>query len=134
MLTENDIIDIIEKHFLKIKGRVVNKANTMQRGVDLEVKVGSITYYIEAKGETSSKIGTSNYGNPFTTNQIINHIARAIFSILKLQAKTNFESSKYIIAFPDTKNHRKQIETLRERLKEINIQIFLVTKPQINTI
>lgn len=128
MLTENRVIELLEHHFIKNKCKIVHKANTNQRGVDLIAECNDYKYYIEAKGETSSKKNTNNFGKPFTSNQITNHIARAILTTIKIQIDTDENTSKYIIAFPDRPKHRQHLTKLINRLKEINIDIYLVSE------
>lgn len=131
MLTENNIVDYLENYFQGKGGKIICKSNTKQTGIDLQVEINGKTCWIEAKGASSSKTYTSRFGLPFTNNQITNHITRAILKTLKIQSKTDKRKSKYIIAFPSEDNHRKQLGLLRDRLAEINIEIYLVSKDKI---
>lgn len=131
MITENDVIDYVERHFVKQGGKTESKANTKQKGIDLIIDFQDKKFFIEAKGETSSKEHSNRYGQAFTTNQITNHIARAIFTTLKLQSKNENKNEVYIIAFPNTAQHKIQLEKISARLKKINIEIYLVNKTKI---
>lgn len=84
MITENDVIDYLEKYFVEKGWKVISKANTKQKGIGLIVDFQDKNYLIEAKSETSSKENSKRFGSVFTNNQITNHIARAILTTLKL--------------------------------------------------
>ena len=69
MLTENDVIDAVVAHLESEGWSRVSVSQTDRQGIDILMRCNNTTFAIEAKGGTSSKPGTSRYGQPFNTNQ-----------------------------------------------------------------
>lgn len=65
MLTENEVVNATCKE-IKNEGYTINQQlSTIQKGIDIVAEKNGIKIYIEAKGGTSSKVGTNRYGKPF---------------------------------------------------------------------
>lgn len=127
MLTENDVVKYV-KLYLENKGYKVNKAlSTSEKGIDIEaVHPIKGNCFVEAKGETSSKITSNRFGKVFNRNQVKSHIGAAL--IKSFQTKQKFKGSYVCIALPDEKNHRDIIDSIKESLEETKIDIFFVQK------
>lgn len=133
MLTENEIIDIIISYYSNLGYSNTKKNYTNQKGIiDLVFQKDKNTVFVEAKGETSSKPNSSNFGNPFSSSQVRNHIANSIYQIFTV-LKYKTEHTFFILAFPDNADHRNYLEPIKHVLKEININVLLIDKnKQIN--
>ena len=69
MLTENDVVQAVAGHLEDEGYRIVRALSTNQRGIDIvaEHPATKKQLLVEAKGGTSSKEGTANYGAPRIT-------------------------------------------------------------------
>ena len=105
MLTENEIIDIIENYFTMQNYEVKEKNYTYGKGNDLVLEKDGEIIYAEVKGATSSKKNTKNYGNPFSSSQVKTHIAMAFFQIVSLM-NINGNKNMYLIVLPDNEDHK----------------------------
>ncbi len=123
MLTENNILNILSDYFTKESYKILERSNTASKGIDLKLQKENEIIYIEAKGETSSKVGTKNYGNPFSKSQVKTHIAVALLQILVLM---NDNAGIFIIALPDNDNHRFYLSKIKSSLEKLNVKVLLI--------
>lgn len=74
MLKESDIVDTVCNLLSEKKFKIECRSNTNQHGYDIiaskENETNKIELYIEAKGETSSRKDSANYGHTFSNSQI----------------------------------------------------------------
>jgi len=125
-LYENDVVDFVIR-YLEVNGfRILSSSDTYSHGYDIVAEKDGKTLYIEAKGQTSSKPGTSRYGKEFNRNQKIDHVSKAIYSALK--TKNQLMRSQVGIALPADEVHIELIEAVIPSLKQIGIQVFLVAE------
>lgn len=128
MLNENQITNILSSYLLNEGCRVMSKQTTTQKGIDLIVTdKNGITLYIEVKGGTSSRAGSSRYDLPFNSKQIPNHIGKAILATFKAMEIYGTEGCKYAMAFPDTISHETALKAILSALQKLNIIIYLVS-------
>lgn len=118
MVTENNVVDCVALHLEKIGFSIESKCNTMEKGIDIVAEKNRKRLLIEAKGATTSK-DTSRKGQPFSRNQINNHVSRAVFK--SLQMKESEEDSIVAIALPYTKAHVKVVKTVEKTLNSLEI-------------
>ena len=125
-LYENDVVDFVIR-YLEVNGfRILSSSDTYSHGYDIVAEKDGKMLYIEAKGQTSSKPGTSRYGKEFNRNQKIDHVSKAIYSALK--TKNQLTRSQVGIALPADEVHIELIEAVIPSLKQIGIQVFLVAE------
>lgn len=129
MLNENNIVKLLAE-YLKSNGyEIVQALDTVSRGPDIiadNIKTKH-RLFVEVKGETSSKEHTNRYGKPFDGKQIRNHIARAVFTAMQvLTSKPAGDKTKAAIALPLTAGHQKELETVRNAIKRLDIKVFFV--------
>ena len=77
---------------------------------------------IEAKGETSAHKTSKRDGRAFDSAQVRNHVAKAIYTALRLHGT----GDRVAIAFPDSALHRKRLEEVNSVLTALGIQTYLV--------
>ena len=123
-LYENDVVDFVIR-YLEVNGfRILSSSDTYSHGYDIVAEKDGKKLYIEAKGQTSSKPGTSRYGKEFNRNQKMDHVSKAIYSALK--TKNQLPRSQVGIALPADEVHIELIEAILPSLKQIEVQVFLV--------
>lgn len=62
LLTENDVIQSVTKTLTENAWKVDSFCTTSQVGIDIRASRNGVDFFIEAKGVTSSKEGSSRYG------------------------------------------------------------------------
>jgi Holliday junction resolvase-like predicted endonuclease len=132
MITENDVIDLLCSYLRQEGYEIVQCLNTGQKGVDVIAKKAKLTYYVEAKGETSSKQHTNRYGKAFSANQIKSHVSRAVLSAMTiLNSQPASHHTRAAVALPDTTGHRTLIKTIAKPLTDLGILVFWVSQESV---
>ncbi|WP_296869326.1 hypothetical protein [Tibeticola sp.] len=128
MLTENDVVQAVSRYLEGEGYRIVSSLSTSQRGIDIVAEHPSTKkrLLVEAKGGTSSKEGTANYGNPFTSNQVKTHVSVAFYYAAMLWQKHSSEDAKIALAFPGDATHRALVEGVSSALKLLDVSVFFV--------
>lgn len=128
MLTENDVVQAVAGYLEGEGYLVVSALSTSQRGIDIvaEHPATKKRLLVEAKGGTSSKEGTANYGNPFTPSQAKTHVSVAFYYAAMLRQKYSVEGAEIALAFPEDKTHRALIEGISSTLNVLGISVFFV--------
>ena len=128
MLTENNIIEFVSA-FLEENGYNIEQTlTTNQPGIDIIACHPKKGYcYVEAKGATSSKKGTSRFGKEFSISQVKTHIGVAILK--SYQTLQHDSSAEVVIALPDNINHRKVIDSIRVPLINSGIKVYFIRVP-----
>lgn len=128
MLTENDVVDAVSE-YLKQRGfQIIQTCSTKQRGVDIvaEYPATKEKLLVEAKGGTSSKAGTANFGKPFTLNQVKTHVSVAFYHAAMLLQKHSNEPVRIALAFPDDELHHRRVKSIASVLGALGIIVFFV--------
>jgi len=127
MLTENDVVESVSG-FLASRGYdVVQQLTTDVRGIDVVAVGEAETWYVEAKGATSSKATTARFGTPFSTNQINSHVSRAIYTAMKILERAPAGTrTRAALALPANRGHREMVEAVRGSLDTLGVAVFWV--------
>jgi hypothetical protein len=127
MLTE-DQINLAVKSFLEGRGwmNVVALAGNAH-GVDVEGvhPTDSRTVQVESKGGTSGRRGTGKFGEPCASSQVRAHVARAVFTAIRLREKA--PSSTVLIALPGDDAHLSAARSVSQSLEALGIVLLAVT-------
>lgn len=124
MLTESDVIlsvcDFLEDHNFIIQQRL----NEQEKGDDIvAVNEEGEYFYIEAKGQTSSKADSKAFGKEFSDSQKLSHVSRALYRAIKMKDQNNSYAG---IALPETKKHITLVNDIQKTLQAIEIEVFWV--------
>lgn len=136
MLYENDVIEAVCSYLENRNFTILKKSTTNQKGDDIIARPQSAKYklHIEAKGETSSKEKTNNYGESFNSNQVLDHVAKAFYWAAKMLQQQDEEDKnlprKIGIALPDNNCHRKRVHAIEQSLNKLDIIVFWVSSDQ----
>lgn len=126
MLLENDVVKYCIK-YLKGEGyQILSSSDTSQHGYDIVAKKNNIIFYIEAKGQTSSKEHTNRYGKEFTPNQKWDHVSKAVYTVMKILNEK--ENCMVGIALPLDGTHVNLIEKILPSLQKLEIKILFVNE------
>lgn len=126
MLTENDVVNYACDYLVNIGYTIVQQLHTSEHGVDIIAQRDGIRCLIEAKGETSASEHTRRYGLAFSRNQVITHVAKALYAITRLMNNTTDKSTIYGMAFPDNIHHIEAVNAIRNALDKLDIKILWV--------
>lgn len=124
MLTESNVIAavcrLLETHGFEITQRLVET----QQGDDIIAidRDSKIELVIEAKGETSSKLHTARYGQPFSSAQVSDHVAKALFRAAQAVGTNRVPA----VALPMNLLHVAAIEKVSNAMRQLNIEVFWV--------
>lgn len=129
MLTENEVVESITKYLQNNGYDVLQSLNTSDKGVDIIAKKDGKMLYIEAKGATSSKEGSSRYGKGFSKNQVQIHIAVAVLASIKILSSKKDATTG--IALPDNQDHRDLISAISPVLKRLKIIVYWVNNDSV---
>lgn len=127
MLTENDVVRAVSG-FLAGRGfEIVQALTTDLKGIDVIARDEGASWYVEAKGATSSKPETNRYGKPFNANQINSHVSRAIYAAMETLGRApGGPRTRVALALPDNEGHRAVVEPVRPALARLGIAVFWV--------
>lgn len=130
MLFESHVVDAVCAELQARGYRICQRLQTHQKGDDIAaVKQGSATWrlYVEAKGGTSSRIGSKRYGKPFSGAQIRVHIAEALYKAATVLSKRREDAEvRAGIALPYTEQHRACVKSIQSVLRDLGIAVFWV--------
>jgi len=129
MLDENDVINAVCVHLVKIEGYViVQKLSTTQQGIDIIVKHPQFNrrLLIEAKGGTSSKEGSNRFGKSYTMTQVFDRVSKGFFTTACMYAKDRKDTDQVALACPDNEWFRKYLNQIKSVLEFLGIKVLLV--------
>lgn len=124
MLVESDVVAAVEAYLARKGFRLLTKVpTTHSHGVDLAmVSPRGTRLCIEAKGQTSERRGTDNFGNEFSHSQKLDHFGMAIARTMKVVSARE----RWAIALPGDEYDRRLVEERKEGLRRLKVACFLV--------
>lgn len=126
MLTENDITELFVNYLHANNYTEIQSKTTSQKGFDITARTREGTmFYVEVKGETSSKPSSRRYGKYFTGKQIWTHGAVALFATLRSMNKPEYRNAQFALAFPES--HDVMISQIKDSIDKLGIQVFFVS-------
>ena len=130
MLTENQVVDAVCKYLESRGYRITQRLTTTQRGHDIiaeKADAGPVELHIEAKGETSDRLGSARFGKAFDTAQVGDHVASAFYCAASMFEEASAKKGvRTGIALPDTSLHRTHISRICGALEKLGIALFWV--------
>lgn len=125
LLYENDVIESVCIFLVKNGFEIVSRCTTTETGDDIVAYNKNIDkyFYIEAKGQTSSKEGSARYNKEFNCSQKKTHVGEALYRALVMKDRSKQYSG---IALPQCNEHNILIEAIKPSLKELSIEVFWV--------
>jgi hypothetical protein len=122
-LDENQVVDAVAA-FLTSAGWVIEqKLHGHQRGVDVIARRRDQLLHVEAKGGTSTRATSANYGKRMSSGEVKINVDEAFATAAIACARRGVLSA---VAFPDDARHRKRADPLRPALDRLGIGVFWV--------
>lgn len=84
--------------------------------------------FVEAKGESSSKPGTSRFGKPFSPNQVKVHVGVALYRAAQMLDNQCDLPVRVAIALPANDDHRRVVARVRRALGVLGVEVFWVAR------
>ena len=109
------MVDAVSDYLERAGWTLEQRRPTAERGVDIVAcRSDQGVLRIEAKGATSSKAGTVQYGEPFTRAQVKTHVAHAFYTAAaQLESSDLQKADLSATAFPTTPDHRWFVDRIR---------------------
>lgn len=126
MLYENDIVNSVS-NFLTAQGiQVRQQLLSTEKGDDIIAfcPQRKVNIHIEAKGETSAVLTSKRYGKPFSSSQVKDHVANALYRAAKMYS--NNQGCLVGIALPKNQDHLNVVNQIMPVLKILSIEVFWV--------
>lgn len=127
-LFEDEVVTAVRSHLQEEGYRIESYAEATERGDDIiaESPNGEVKLYIEAKGGTSSRESSKRYGEPFTRNQVKDHVAKAFYRAAKMRENRGGSETKVGVAFPKNEDHKEMVGEIESALSDLEIEVFWV--------
>ena len=124
MLTESEVIAGVCTFLKSNRFRVTRFLSETERGIDIQALIpdGKRHVSIEAKGETSSKVGSGRFGRAFDSGQAWDHVSKAFYCA----ARDNSIGLISGIALSKNERHAKFVQKILPALKKLRIEVFWV--------
>ncbi len=128
-MDENAVVAALCKYLEDQGYTIQQRRHTTQQGVDIIAieRSNGRELVIEAKGATSSRVGSARYGKVFTSTQVFDRIAKGVFTALQLRAKyPDRTRTDVALAVPDSPGFQKYLDQVRGELSAAGLRVFLV--------
>lgn len=129
MLDENQIIEKLCVHLGANGYDISQRLHTTQQGIDviaLHRATGS-KLLIEAKGETSSRLGSNRFSKPYTNTQVLDRVAKGFYTVSCLAACSK-DGEVAVLALPDRETFIRYVHPVLGAAKSLGILIYLVSE------
>lgn len=129
-LNENQIIEHVCAYLRRSGYNVNHTCDTTQRGIDIDATRAAdrLHLHIEAKGATSARQNSYQFGRPFESSAVRVHVAEAVFKSLQVLDPQTYSDGpvRAGIALPDNEHHRRLINSVCRGLMALGIAVFWV--------
>src|SRR4051812_45353558 len=122
-MDENQVIAALCP-FLEREGyRIKQRLSTIEHGVDViaEQAASGKTLYIEAKGGTSSRLGSPRHGKPYTQTQVFDRVAKGVFTGLQMLQRYQSPDTDIALAFPAGRWEQSYLSSIAAPLKILGV-------------
>jgi Holliday junction resolvase-like predicted endonuclease len=129
-MDENHVIDAV-CHYLRESGyEISQRLHTTQQGVDIVAKnrTSNLTLQIEAKGGTSSQVGSARFGKPYTSSQVFDRVAKGFYTVCQMLSEAKSSNSRVALAVPDTYLFRKYLSAIKPIVRNLGVGVLLVSE------
>jgi hypothetical protein len=125
---ENKVVEAFCE-FLREEGFEVSQAlTTKQQGIDVVAKhlTSGVRLLAEVKGGTSSRKNSPRVGHAYTPEQVLNRVAKGVFTCLQLRSQyPDATSTRVMLAVPsDPHSFGTYLDSVSNILKSAAIEIW----------
>lgn len=123
MVTEDDVVHAAAAALREAGWTITQQLTTKQTGVDLIAERNGQRLMVEAKGYTSASTTSARFGKPFSSNQLLDHTAKAIYKALAVASAGHDLAG---IALPDDRRTLDLVAAVRPALDEVGVHVIWV--------
>jgi hypothetical protein len=124
ILTEDRVVEAVCTKLVDSGYIIVQRATAIEHGYDIVASKDGRNLIIEAKGAGSSRTGTARYGMEFSSNQVFDHVAKAVLKAMRVVSA--LEPQRAGIALPNNHRHRREIDQVAPALHQAGVAVFWV--------
>ncbi|MCU1530373.1 MAG: hypothetical protein JWP75_4136 [Frondihabitans sp.] len=126
-LDENAVVAAVcaalTAHGFEIRAR----AHTTQTGPDIVASREDVELYVEAKGATSSRVGSKRYGRAYGSTDARINVAEALYTAVAVRTRhTGVAVVRAAVALQDDQLHRRLVAPLEPSMDDLRIGRFWV--------
>ena len=129
-LFENEVVSAVRGYLQSEGYRIESFARAKEHGDDIVAESSDAKVFIEAKGATSSREGSKRYGEPFTRNQVKDHVAKAFYRAAKMRENRGNNNVQVGVAFPKNADHEEMVSKIDCSLSDLRIEVFWVDREE----
>jgi hypothetical protein len=127
---ENAVIEAVCQHLERDNYRIVERRRTTEHGIDIVAQHadGRRRYLIEAKGGTSSRLGSARHGQAYTQSQVFDVVSKGLLVAMRLRAEhPDRAGTSVALAVPDGRWFDYYLQPLSAMLKSLDIEVLIAT-------
>lgn len=129
-LFEDEVVSAVREYLQSESFRIDSYARATEHGDDIVAESGDTQVFIEAKGATSSRKGSKRYGEPFTRNQVKDHVAKAFYRAAKMRQNRGNDHVRVGVAFPKNADHEEMVSEIENALSDLGIEVLWVDRDE----
>lgn len=127
-LDENQVIAAVCEDLSRRGYEIEQQLHTTQQGVDIIARAtGGERLHIEAKGATSSRPTSRNYGKPYGSAEVRINVAEALYTAAVVAGRSE-AGVRAGVAFQDDALHRRYVGPLIPACERLGIEIIWVSE------
>lgn len=126
-MDENEVINILCEYLREQGWEILQAITAGARGIDvIAIRNDGLRFLIEAKGGTSSTIGSSRYGKAYTKSQVFDVTSKGLMQCFQNSVRRK-ENDLIGFACPSGKYFDDYILPIKELIGSLGITIFMVS-------
>jgi hypothetical protein len=128
-MDENEIINAVCSHLERTGFSITQRLHTTEQGIDVKARESSTgkLLYIEAKGGTSSRVGSNRFGKDYSPSQVFDRVAKGILTTMETRAAYAGDPKVSVaLAVPDSPLFRRHLDAVASQVASLEIRVFMV--------
>jgi hypothetical protein len=128
-MDENQVIHSLCAHLASTGYEITQQLHTTEHGIDIIAteRTTGRKLLVEAKGGTSSRVGSNRFGLPYTQTQVYDRVSKGIFTVMQLRSQhPDTLAVSVALAVPDSPWFRQYIRSVIVQLAALSIQVLSV--------
>lgn len=126
-MDENAVVQSVCQRLEAAGCKVLECRTTTQKGIDVVAHNPSNGhyFYVEAKGGTSSRVGSNRFGSEYDQSQVFDRVSKGVFTCLELRARYPDSVKQHVIlAVPDGRWFHSYLDPVLEQLRLTGVVVW----------
>lgn len=122
-LFEDEVVTAVRNRLHDEGYRIESYVEVTERGDDIiaESPNDEVKLYIEAKRGNSPRESSKRYGEPFTRNQIRDHVVKAFYRSARMRENRGGSETKVEVEFLKNEDHKEMVGEIDNALSDLEI-------------